>query len=316
MRIASLTPSAALRTFHCTDLDQFRQAYRRLQVEFTPTCATISAEQAILSLPGCEAYLLNTFPRLIDAVVENDTTYVGFTMEDNFPLRINGLDKVRPGMSIGFAGAGYKMVEFPGSKFASIVFNREISNRGWPVSGSTLALVGITAEAEERLREVIRAAFRFASDSPDEFALPGAAMGVQETLLAAIDNALSHCETENVRRAVTASRYFEIAQKIETILATNLNRPIYSDDLAAEVGVSVRTLHNATLRYRGMSLHRYLRLKRLWAVRRQLLAGGQQIKTCAIANGFWHLGEFAAIYAGHFGESPSQTLARARFGLS
>jgi AraC family ethanolamine operon transcriptional activator len=50
-------------------------------------------------------------------------------------------------------------------------------------------------------------------------------------------------------------------------------------------------------------------------VRRQLIAGGQQIKTCAIANGFWHLGEFAALYAGHFGETPSQTLARSRYGL-
>jgi len=316
MRISSLTPSPALRTFRCTDLDQFRQAYRRLQVEFTPTCATISAEQAILSLPDCEAYLLNTFPRLIDAVVEQDTTYIGFTMEDNFPLRINGHDKDRPGMSIGIAGAGYKMLEFPGSKFASIVFDREISNRGWPISGSTLALVGITAEAEERLRDVTRAAFRFASDSPDEFSLPGAALGVQETILSAIDHALSSGEAEDVRRTVTANRYFDIAQKIEAILAANLNRPIYSDDLAAEIGVSVRTLHNATLRYRGMSLHRYLRLKRLWAVRRQLMAGGQQIKTCAIANGFWHLGEFAAIYAGHFGETPSQTLARARYGLS
>lgn len=119
-----------------------------------------------------------------------------------------------------------------------------------------------------------------------------------------------------MRRAVTSSRYFSLAQKIETILSAHLDRPIYSEELATELGVSVRTLHNATLRFRGMSLHRYLRLKRLWAVRRQLIAGGQQIKTCAIANGFWHLGEFAALYAGHFGETPSQTLARSRYGLS
>jgi AraC-like DNA-binding protein len=316
MRISSLTPSAALRTFRYSDLDQFRQAYRRVQVEFTPTCATISAEQAILSLPDCEVYLLNTFPRLIDAVIEDNSTFIGFTMDDSFPLRINGHDKNCPGMSIGYAGAGYKMVEYPGSKCASVVFSREISNRGWPVAGSILSLVAISADAERRLRDVVRAAFHFASERPDEFSVPGAALGVQESILSAIDGAVSACEAEDVRRAVTSSRYFTIAQKIEAIIAANLNRPIYSEDLAAELGVSVRTLHNATLRYRGMSLHRYLRLKRLWAVRRQLLAGGQQIKTCAIANGFWHLGEFAALYAGHFGESPSQTLARARYGLS
>jgi AraC-like DNA-binding protein len=316
MKIASLTPSTLLHTFKCTDLDQFRQAYRRVQVEFTPTCAAISAEQAILSLPDGELYLLHTFPRLIDAVVDDGTTFVSFTMEDTFPVRINGHDKQQPGLSIGFAGAGYKIIEYPGSKFATILFSREISNRGWPVSGNALMLVGTSAEAEANLRSVVRAAFRFASDSPVEYSLPGAALGVQETILAAIDHALVDCEVGDIRRSATARRYFEIAQKIEAILSANLNLPIYSEDLAAQVGVSVRTLHNATLRYRGMSLHRYLRLKRLWAVRRQLLAGGQQIKTCAIANGFWHLGEFAALYAGHFGETPSQTLARARYGLS
>jgi hypothetical protein len=63
-----------------------------------------------------------------------------------------------------------------------------------------------------------------------------------------------------------------------------------------------------------MSLHRYLRLRRLWAVRRLLLAGNKplQIKACALSNGFWHMGEFAALYAAQFGEAPSMTLARAR----
>jgi len=316
MNILSLTPSKALHTFRYTDLDQFRQAYRRVQVDFTPTCARISAQQAILVLPDCEIYLLETFPRLLDAVVENNTTFVSLTMDDTFPVRINGLEKDGPGMVLGLGGAGYKLIEYPGSKFATIVFNRELTNRGWPVSGNVLSAFAIAADAQERLRDAVRAAFAFASDRPDEFALPGAALGVQESLLATIDAAVATSQQEDVRRAVTSSRYFSLAQKIETILSTHLDRPIYSEELATELGVSVRTLHNATLRFRGMSLHRYLRLKRLWAVRRQLIAGGQQIKTCAIANGFWHLGEFAALYAGHFGETPSQTLARSRYGLS
>jgi AraC family ethanolamine operon transcriptional activator len=316
MNISSLTPSKALHTFRYTDLDQFRQAYRRVQVDFTPTCARISAEQAILVLPDCEIYLLETFSRLLDAVVENNTTFVSLTMDDTFPVRINGLEKDGPGMVLGLGGAGYKLIEYPGSKFATIVFNREFTNRGWPVSGNVLSAFAIAADAQERLRDAVRAAFAFASERPHEFSLPGAAQGVQESLLAAIDAAVATSGQEDVRRAVTSSRYFSLAQKIEEILSAHLNRPIYSEELASQLGVSVRTLHNATLRFRGMSLHRYLRLKRLWAVRRQLIAGGQQIKTCAIANGFWHLGEFAALYAGHFGETPSQTLARSRYGLS
>jgi transcriptional regulator GlxA family with amidase domain len=50
------------------------------------------------------------------------------------------------------------------------------------------------------------------------------------------------------------------------------------------------------------------------AVRRLLLAGNKplQIKASALSNGFWHLGEFAALYAAQFGEAPSITLARAQ----
>lgn len=194
MNILSLTPSKALHTFRYTDLDQFRQAYRRVQVDFTPTCARISAEQAILALPDCEIYLLETFPRLLDAVVGNNSTFISFTMDDSFPVRINGFEKDRPGMALGLSGAGYKMIEYPGSKFATIIFNRELTNRGWPLSGNALSLFAIAADAQERLRDAVRAAFAFASDRPDEFALPGAALGVQESLLATIDAAVATSE--------------------------------------------------------------------------------------------------------------------------
>ena len=45
-----------------------------------------------------------------------------------------------------------------------------------------------------------------------------------------------------------------------------------------------------------------------------MLAGNRQlqIKACALSNGFWHMGKFAALYAAQFGEAPSMTLARAR----
>lgn len=77
-------------------------------------------------------------------------------------------------------------------------------------------------------------------------------------------------------------------------------------------------MHTAMLKIRGMSLHRYLRLKRLWAVRRQLLGGdlALQVKACALSSGFWHQGEFAALYAAQFGEAPSATLARSQRTLA
>jgi len=75
------------------------------------------------------------------------------------------------------------------------------------------------------------------------------------------------------------------------------------------LGVSVRTLSNVIAHYRGMSLHSYLRLKRLWLVRQQLLNGKTSVKASALAHGFWHMGDFSASYRKQFGETPSQTIA-------
>ena len=49
-----------------------------------------------------------------------------------------------------------------------------------------------------------------------------------------------------------------------------------------------------------------------------MLAGNKplQIKACALSNGFWHMGEFAALYAAQFGEAPSMTLARMKSGAT
>ena len=58
---------------------------------------------------------------------------------------------------------------------------------------------------------------------------------------------------------------------------------------------------------------RLLRLRRLWRVHQTLVSGAPvQIKSVALANGFWHPGEFSQSYRALFGEPPSQTLCRAR----
>jgi AraC family ethanolamine operon transcriptional activator len=36
------------------------------------------------------------------------------------------------------------------------------------------------------------------------------------------------------------------------------------------------------------------------------------VKAVALANGFWHMGEFSKLYKATFGEMPSGTLAQAR----
>ena len=111
------------------------------------------------------------------------------------------------------------------------------------------------------------------------------------------------------------ARRFKVFRDVEASLAGDIANPLYSSELARQLGVSVRTMHDTVKRYRGMSLHRYLRLRRLWLVRKRLIEGSQSVKSCALALGFWHLGDFSRSYRSQFGEAPSETLARSRHQL-
>lgn len=86
-------------------------------------------------------------------------------------------------------------------------------------------------------------------------------------------------------------------------------------ELAAEVGVTGRTLLRAFQETFGVPPKRYLLLRELHAVRRSLRAGGghtDMVADVLTRHGVWEFGRFASRYKRHFGESPSQTLHAAR----
>jgi AraC family ethanolamine operon transcriptional activator len=105
-----------------------------------------------------------------------------------------------------------------------------------------------------------------------------------------------------------------IAELDELVCALPPSLPLYSKDLAWQLGTSVRTLQVASRSVVGISLHRYLRWKRLSRVWCQLSTGTLSVKAAALDNGFWHLGDFSRVYTQAFGEMPSQTCARAKAG--
>ncbi|KQT29221.1 MULTISPECIES: AraC family transcriptional regulator [unclassified Bradyrhizobium] len=305
-------PGSALKTFRFSDVDEFRSAIRGLNFEFTPFVRKISAEQTILSLPGCDVNLTHAFPRVVDAQLVENCTAIGFTMDDlNVPIRFNGSQRARPVVVIGSSGAGYTTIEEVQRQIASVVFRPEVGGRGWPPTPSSFKIFEISADGLQRLRSVVREVLAEAAGSVEvpELSLKGAAM--RESLLAAVDEALHSVVSARWTLAPNDGRSFRIFQEIRSLLS-DLSQPIYSDEIAQKLGLSVRTMHDVVRRYRGMSLHRYLRLRRLWLVRRQLLAGAESVKAVALAFGFWHLSDFSRSYRHQFGETPSQTLERGR----
>ncbi|WP_375160098.1 helix-turn-helix domain-containing protein [Bradyrhizobium sp. RDT46] len=306
-------PGLAPRIFRFSDVDEFRYAIRGLDLEFTPFVRSISAEQIILSLPGCDVNLTTAFPRVVDAQLVENCTAVGFNMDDlDVPIRFNGSQRARPAIVIGSGGAAYTIVEEVQRQIASVIFRPEVTDRGWPRASRSFKIFETSAAGLDRLRHVVREVMAAASEPVEAADLRLTARAMKESLLAAVDHALMDVVSVRWTLRPNDERNFRIFREISALLSDDLSQPIYSEEIARKLGLSVRTLHDVVRRYRGMSLHRYLRLRRLWLVRRRLLAGADSVKAVALALGFWHLSDFSRSYRDQFGETPSQTLERGR----
>jgi AraC family ethanolamine operon transcriptional activator len=233
-------------------------------------------------------------------------------MDDGAPIRFNGVERDAMVISFGGGGALYSSVETTPRQYASIIFRPEVTNRGWPQTGANFHVFEASPGTFVRLRGLVRQILSAAAEVAGEPDSGGVAAAMRESLLAAIDSAVAELVPARWSSQANSSRQFKIFRDIEDALSVHVGDAIYSEQLATHIGVSVRTMHDAVQRYRGMSLHRYLRLRRLWLVRRRLVAGADSVKAAALAYGFWHLSDFAQAYREQFGEMPSETLTRSR----
>jgi AraC family ethanolamine operon transcriptional activator len=111
------------------------------------------------------------------------------------------------------------------------------------------------------------------------------------------------------QRAV--QRHLRLVRQADEVLRGNLARPPRTGAICDALAVPERTLRAAFEAVHGISLHAYLRLRRLDLVRASLLRTPLRpgrVKAAALSHGFWHLGRFAAEYQARFGESPSCTM--------
>jgi AraC-like DNA-binding protein len=313
MGAATPLPSPVLQARYFSDVDEFKKAARKFNVDFTPLVRKIAVQQTILNLSEFDIISVKSFPRLADTQLADNCTAIVFTMDESGDhVRFNGVEVDRPVIGIGHGGNGFTVTERIGAQLAAINFTPEILDRGWPETRQHFSIFETTVPDQQRLRLIVSEVLKFASTSPDMVLLPQTVTALKESLLAGVDTIFANSDTSKPRRSLHSTRAFAIFQRIEAHLREDLKSPIYSNALAEAVGVSIRTLQDVILQYRSMSLHRYLRIKRLWLVRKRLMAGGTSVKACALEYGFWHLSDFSRSYHLHFGETPSQTLARAR----
>ncbi|MGX4772203.1 helix-turn-helix domain-containing protein [Bradyrhizobium guangdongense] len=306
-------PGLAPKIFRFADVDEFRYAIRGLNFDFTPLGRGIATEQIILQLPGCDVNMTRAFPRVVDAQLGADCTAVGFAMDDlDVPIRFNGTRRDRAAIVLGSSGAAYNTIQEVERQIASVVFRPEVKDRGWPETNSSFKIFETSPPALQWLRTVVREVMAAASEPVDSAEVPLKGAAMKESLLGAVDVVFANVMPARWTLRPNDERQFKLFQDIRALLSEDLGQPIYSEEIARKLGLSVRTMHDVVLRYRGMSLHRYLRLRRLWLVRQRLLAGADSVKAVALAFGFWHLSDFSRSYRDQFGETPSETLERGR----
>jgi AraC family transcriptional regulator, ethanolamine operon transcriptional activator len=309
-----LVESNFLKISRSPDFDHFRSIEGLGEAKSIPLDAKdFSASFASLQLKSCTVYLQQTFPRILQARYATSGAIIGFAMDDSTLLTVNGVEGRSDALLVVKGTAMCEIVEQQANLIGFINFDC-IADRGWPGEADSAQLIATELARCEALRAVVRDVLMLASHSPDALSQPGAIESIEESILQTIDLAMAAASAAFEGKRLGLDNYLALVRRLDEFLAVNAGRTLYSADVARQLGVSVRTLHNAVVAIRGMSMHRYTRLRRLWSVRQQLVRGAslQSIKAVALMNGFWHMGEFTALYRDLFGETPQQTLSAAR----
>jgi len=313
MPVDRLKPSRVLHIERFSDFSEFRANEVLGLGTSTPLRPReFSLSRAILPLQNGLFVLQRAFARRYEAELGTDNG-IGLVVPLSFHSITNGSEVDSSTIAMMRGKAPVVSIEQQPNTYFMLRFNSDMRHRGWADFNTGLAYVRAQNDPMARLRAILLEMFSLASACGDAREFEAINRPIQESLLACIDDALVPAEAHAPRRG-SFDKHRKLIAQLDDVVELFGSKPLYSDDLARALGVSARTLQIATQAVHGVSLHHYLRLKRMWAVRIQLMTGGSglTVKAAALGNGFWHLGDFATGYKRAFGEVPSETLARSR----
>lgn len=147
---------------------------------------------------------------------------------------------------------------------------------------------------------------------PEELTAPIRSHIFEEAFLSALTDTLVL-----PARSAPLHRRVQLARKAREFLHEHAANSISLADMCRAVGASERSLHLCFQECFGMSPKSYLKVLRLNGVRRALMNAGPYDTISRIAScwGFLHFGWFSVDYRRLFGETPSETIAKARLLL-
>jgi AraC family ethanolamine operon transcriptional activator len=139
---------------------------------------------------------------------------------------------------------------------------------------------------------------------------PSAKHRLQECALhIAFDGLATDARSAPVASYATRRR---VARAAEEVLRERLDDPPSISELCHALNVPERTVNAAFHEGFGIAPKAYLKALRLSAAHRRLRCGEGSVTEVATDLGFFHFGRFSGEYRAMFGETPSETLRRAR----
>lgn len=136
---------------------------------------------------------------------------------------------------------------------------------------------------------------------------------IEETLCLDLLRNWADCAGLNLDTGARAAAPHYVREAERLMQDTAAHAPTIGE-VAAQLGITARSLSDGFRRFRGITPHEFLTAQRLDGLRRalQLAQPGETVTSIARTRGYVNLGAMSALYRKRFGETPANTLRNRR----
>lgn len=310
-------PSSAIRRF--SDPEMYFARIRNLQIDGVITKrGEFRAESTCIDLHGLWMHRFDeSLPRIMRITPSGKRVLILFATDRHQPnMQVSGIETVQDQIAMFGLDRPYYLRSSAACKwgtmsltpedlaaFSEIIIGRSIPRTAFP------RWISPTAPVASRLWQLHEAAGHLAKIAPNLLAKPEVARAIEDALVEVMILSMTEGHLDAVRNV--HRHRARVMRRLEEVLKTSPDKPLYMPQLCATVGASYTMLRDCCQIYLGMSPKRYLWLRRMHLARRALRSADAEKTTVtevATDHGFWELGRFAVAYRSLFGESPSVTL--------
>jgi AraC-like DNA-binding protein len=313
----------AVQTARFSDVDELAAALPGGAVTATPLRpGGCLVETTTLRLHDVVLQFRHSSPLMGFGSVASDAAWIVLPLDGLETLVLNGRAAQEAAVAVHGPGAGYDWANTRETSWSLLTLPAASVDRLLaPPRRSPIrrrgagAILRTDPAAWARTVSLLRAASEVLASDPDVFEVEEARRSLRASVLDAVHGLLAgRWDGVPPRASRTSPARQRILRAVDDYLRSNPRRPAGTADLSAALGVSPSRVRSAFTASFGISLRRYVMMRRLAMARAALCSGDprwRSVRQVFLAHGFWRAVSFARAYCDLFGEAPEATFARA-----